>query len=241
MSIWMANKVNQFVGRDIGWKQCSHEIRSCLLHVFANRRSRDVDRWNIVKQESLEPLESEHCQTWIGSFCQQPNPPAVDHGNVQPFSKSAISHAVVLDTGCQRSAVGMKTLQEIARLLPDGLEIKIAKQAYKFNGVGGTTTTKFVACIPVCFGDRPGLIRAAILQDSAQEAPLLVSLPILRALGTDFSLKHNRVYYEDINAQGHSFYNSRGQLCLELFDFSTLKDITFSQWKPKKVLGDECT
>ena len=241
MSMWMANKVNQVVGKGIGWNECSHEIRTCLLHVFANRRSRDVERKKGMKQESLEPLESNHCQTWIGSFCKQSSPVVKDHKDVQSFSRSAISHAVVLDTGCQRSAVGMKTLQEIARLLPDGLDIKLVEQSYKFNGVGGTTTTKFVACIPVCFGHRPGLIKAAILQDDAQEAPLLVSLPILRALGTDFSLKHNRVYYEDIDAQGHSFYNTKGQLCLELFDFSSLADVTFSQWKPKKVLGDECT
>lgn len=50
-----------------------------------------------------------------------------------------------------------------------------------FSGTGGDTITKQVALIPVCFGKTPGIIRAAVLEDTA-EAPLLLSLPILQAL-----------------------------------------------------------
>lgn len=95
--------------------------------------------------------------------------------------------------------------------------------------------------IPVCFGGRPGIIRAAVLTGSTAEAPLLVSLPILKSLGAEFSLKHRHVKYTEINTVGISLYNTKGQLCLDLFDFKPLTDLEFTHWKPRKMLGDECT
>ena len=51
------------------------------------------------------------------------------------------------------------------------------------TGIGGVSVTNKVALIPVCFGQRPGMIRAAILEDTPN-APFLLSLPILKALNT---------------------------------------------------------
>ena len=37
-------------------------------------------------------------------------------------------------------------------------------------------------------------------------------------------------------------YNSRGQLCIRLFDFEAVRhDMNNMPWKPKKLIGDECT
>ena len=152
-----------------------------------------------------------------------------------------LSFAVVLDTGCQRSAVGSNTLERIRQQLPQGLTIKMEKQSFSFRGVGGVSTTTQVAVIPVSFGGRPGIIRAAVLTGSTAEAPLLISLPILKALGTEFSLKHSHVKYTELNTVGFSLYNPRGQLCLDLFDFDALTRLESAKWKPKRMLGDECT
>ena len=95
----------------------------------------ETSNWeNVHKVDSLHiPLESKH-------------------DSILPLTKSlfsltsssdsstecdAATAVTVVDTGCQRTAIGTKALQVIAQQLPTGLSIKIEKQSFRFRGVGG--------------------------------------------------------------------------------------------------------
>lgn len=150
-------------------------------------------------------------------------------------------HAIV-DTGCQRTAIGRNTLHRIAAGLPKELPIKYAKHRFRFSGIGGETITTEVAMLPVIFGRKPGMLRAAVLEDTP-DAPLLISLPILRALGTHIDLNQEVMSFQSIAEQGTLEYNERNQLCLRLFDFdsaASIRDPKRDHWKPRKLVGDEC-
>ena len=128
-----------------------------------------------VAQKPLEPCEISPTNR------SNPEKSQSEH-TMQSFSMCHDGSYAVVDTGCQRSAVGINTLRRIMEKLPSDLNVKFAPQQFRFSGIGGDTITKQVALIPVCFGTTPGMLRAAILEDTA-EAPLLLSLPILQALG----------------------------------------------------------
>ena len=70
------------------------------------------------------------------------------HDSILPLTKSlfsltsssdsstecdAATAVTVVDTGCQRTAIGTKALQVIAQQLPTGLSIKIEKQSFSFS------------------------------------------------------------------------------------------------------------
>jgi hypothetical protein len=107
------------------------------------------------------------------------------------------SYAVV-DTGCQRSAVGKRTLEHIISRLPSGLNVKFDNQKFRFSGIGGETVASQVALIPVAFGQRPGMVRAAVLEDTP-DAPFLLSLPILKELHTSVHLSEQNMHFQSIN------------------------------------------
>ena len=100
---------------------------------------------------------------------------------------------------------------------------------------------KQVAAILVCFGRRPGVIYAAVLEDTP-EAPFLISLPILKCLGACVDLKNTVIRFLDFSESSEIVYNGRAQLCLKLFDFDRIVENTnpLSEWKARKVVGDEC-
>jgi hypothetical protein len=91
---------------------------------------------------------------------------------VPSFHASVLPPRTVIDTGCQRSAIGRRTLEKLAQQLPPELAIKFQPKRFRFSGIGGETTTKEVALIPVCFGSRPGVVHAAVLEDTT-DAPFL--------------------------------------------------------------------
>ena len=157
------------------------------------------------------------------------------------FARSDVAEACVVDTGCQRTAVGANVLARIVNALPCGMKVRYEERQFQFKGVGGVTTTRRVAVIPICLGRRPAIIRAAILEEPA-DAPLLFSLPILRALGAKIDIEGNRMHLHAIDERVGLQYNSRGQLCIRLFDFEAVRhDMNNMPWKPKKLIGDECT
>eukprot|EP00435_Cladocopium_sp_Y103_P029328 s58_g7.t1 len=184
---------------------------------------------------SAQPLESQD------SFGDA----AVVDSNKQPFETfhycTRESYAVV-DTGCQRSAIGKHTLMNIASRLPSDLQVKFVNQKFRFSGIGGETVTNQVALIPICFGQRPGMIRAAVLEDTP-DAPFLLSLPILKALNANLQLSEQRLHFQAIDEFGSMFYNEKGQLCLRLFEFEGLPKYPNEapdQWCVRKIIGDEC-
>ena len=94
-----------------------------------------------VHENRAQPLESRD-----SSSCA-----AVTNSDLQQFEAfhycTQESYAVI-DTGCQRTAIGRRTLNKIASRLPVGLAIKYERQSFKFTGIGGETVTSHVALIP---------------------------------------------------------------------------------------------
>lgn len=190
------------------------------------------------KVDSLHiPLESKH----DSSLPLTKSLFSLTSSNDSSTECDAATAVTVVDTGCQRTAIGTKALQVIAQQLPTGLSIKVEKQSFRFRGVGGEVITTHVAVIPVCFGTRPGMIRAAILHHSP-EAPFLISLPILKTLGSTIDLEKKTLHFPVLSEQGNLKYNGRGQLCIELFDFNRIsdEDRTKTDWRPRRIIDDEC-
>jgi hypothetical protein len=196
------------------------------LHEFPSGFSRS--------HEVSRPLESKSCDDAVVN----------EHDSlaIPSFAACVDPPCAVIDTGCQRSAIGRNTLDRIANSLPPGLSIKYQSKSFRFSGIGGETTTRQLALIPVCFGSRPGVVHAAILEDTA-DAPFLLSIPIMKALDTVIHLNEKLMHYQALQEHGSLFFNGRGQLCLRLFDFDALSPEchqTSRPWKPRKVVGDEC-
>eukprot|EP00435_Cladocopium_sp_Y103_P035426 s3103_g9.t1 len=161
---------------------------------------------------------------------------------IEAFHYCTKESNAVVDTGCQRSAIGRSTLENISSRLPPELHVKFVDQKFRFSGIGGETVTTKVALIPVCFGQRPGMVRAAVLEDTP-DAPFLLSLPILKALNTSLHLSDQNMQFQAIGECGSTFYNEKGQLCLRLFEFDALPvrpNVTPDRWHVRKIIGDEC-
>ena len=85
-----------------------------------------------------------------------------------------------IDTGCQRMAIGLNTLNKLDKSLPPGLQTQLTRQEHKFRSVHGTSTTKFAAVIPTSLGTKGSLLRPAIFDNiESRDAPFLISLPFL--------------------------------------------------------------
>ena len=134
------------------------------------------------------------------------------------FAQSDVSEHCVVDTGCQRIAVGSNVIARIIDALPSGMQVRYEKRQFQFKGVGGIIHTNKVAVIPISLGSRPAIIRAAVLDEPA-DAPLLFSLPILKALGAVIDLAGQHLHLQSIGEKTPIYSNSRGQLCIRLFDF----------------------
>lgn len=227
--MWNTEELVSALTRLMGFKfkspRMKHAVRQ-VMHRYLNRQPRFAE--NAVSPKPLEPwpVVSEPKTLPTGSV-------------VQAFSVCHEGSYAVVDTGCQRSAVGINTLKvkRIMDKLP--LQVKFAPQQYRFSGTGGDTITKQVALIPVCFGKTPGMIRAAVLEDTAG-APLLLSLPILQALGTSINLGSQSMDFQAIQEVGKCF-SMQEVSCV--FVFLTLKisnRLAMSRWTngvPRKSLG----
>eukprot|EP00435_Cladocopium_sp_Y103_P058091 s251_g20.t1 len=156
----------------------SHEItedgaREILMTLIKQKVSKPVNMsYRQVQQQKREahPTAGGH----LYSINVKPDNPMQQF---ETFHYCTDDSYAVIDTGCQRSAIGQRTLDNIAARLPADLSIKFVPQKFRFTGIGGETVTNRVALIPVCFGRRPGVIRAAVLEDTP-DAPFLLSLPI---------------------------------------------------------------
>ena len=231
MVLWTTDvKVNNN-SRTMGFGNFSPDMQKAIRHVCrvfpAGFAASD--------RSHAQPLESQHSVDNAADVASREQPFATYHYCTRE------SYAVI-DTGCQRSAIGRNTLDNIASRLPAELPIKFVNQKFKFSGIGGETVTTRVALIPVCFGQRPGMVRAAVLEDTPN-APFLLSLPILKALNTTLQLSEQSLQFQAINEAGSMFYNEKGQLCLRLFDFEampTCPNEASDRWQVRKIIGDEC-
>jgi hypothetical protein len=85
-----------------------------------------------------------------------------------------------LDTGCQRMAIGRRTLEKLAEQLPPGLSVCTKKQEHRFKSVHGKSNTQFVACVPTCIGKKGSYFMPAVFDNpESVNAPFLIGLPFL--------------------------------------------------------------
>ena len=230
MVMWTAGVQVNSLSRTIGLSKFSPNMQKAIRRVMLVFPSGFA-----VSQNRAQPLESRD---------------SLGHADVtnrdlqqfETFHYCTHESYAVIDTGCQRTAIGRNTLNNIASRLPADLSIKYERQSFKFTGIGGETVTTHVALIPVCFGQRPGMIRAAILEDTP-DAPFLLSLPILKALNTTMHLSQQTMCFQAIQQFGRMFYNEKGQLCLRLFEFDSMSsgsNNSSDRWQVRKIIGDEC-
>ena len=234
MAVWNVDVHGLSVSRVIGSKQFSPHMRHVVRQVLHRFPKGFVQRKPhtplVSKAKHIEPSGAQSLDSSAKSIGRvvESFPAVVDEGYA------------VMDTGCQRSAIGLNTLQQLQKFLPSELPIKFLNRKFRFAGIGGETVTNRVAMLPVCFGRRPGVVHAAVLEDTPN-APFLLSLPILKALGAQVHLSNSSLQYHAIGEEGSMFYNQRGQLCLRLFDFQAVPaNQPSSRWMPKKIIGDEC-
>ena len=85
-----------------------------------------------------------------------------------------------IDTGCQRTAVGINTLRKLLPLLPPELPVVSRRSSNRFRSVHGTSETERVALVPCSLGPKGCFINPAIFEAGfGQDAPFLLSLPFL--------------------------------------------------------------
>ena len=231
MVLWTTDVTVNNTRRIMGFGNFSPDMQKAIRHI----RRVFPARFAASDRSYAQPLESQHSVDNAADVASREQPFATYHYCTRE------SYAVI-DTGCQRSAIGRNTLDNIASRLPAELPIKFVNQKFRFSGIGGETVTTRVALIPVCFGQRPGMVRAAVLE-ATPNAPFLLSLPILKALNTNLQLSEQSLQFHAINEVGSMFYNEKGQLCLRLFDFeamSTCPNEASNCWQVRKIIGDEC-
>ena len=222
------------ISRVVGSQKFSPQMRQAVRQVLHRYPNGFVPRSHHTPLVSKAPTGE--------PFNAQNSDRSASTNNVitESFSATVEEGYAVMDTGCQRSAIGLNTLHQLQKFLPSDLPIKFLNRKFRFAGIGGETVTNRVALLPVCFGRRPGVVHAAVLEDTP-DAPFLLSLPILKALESQVHLARSTLQYHAIGEEGNMFYNSRGQLCLRLFDFQAVPaNQPSNRWKPKKIIGDEC-
>ena len=100
-------------------------------------------------------------------------------------SKSPPPHDMVdatcatVDTGCQRLAIGARTLREFAQHLPEPLKIILTPETNRFRSVHQTSVTSKVATIPCSLGTKGSFLKPAVFEnEESSGAPFLISLMI---------------------------------------------------------------
>ena len=85
-----------------------------------------------------------------------------------------------IDTGCQRMAIGLDTLELLNRTQPETLPIFFKNESHQFRSVHMTSCTTRVACIPTSLGPNGSILKPAVFEDEhSRHAPFLLSLPFL--------------------------------------------------------------
>ena len=85
-----------------------------------------------------------------------------------------------IDTGCQRMAIGLNTLQKLQLTQPPELPITFRNEKHHFRSVHKVSCTERLACIPCSLGPRGCVLRPAVFEEEhSSDAPFLLSLPFL--------------------------------------------------------------
>eukprot|EP00435_Cladocopium_sp_Y103_P026818 s1587_g6.t1 len=137
--------------------------------------------------------------------------------DLQPISEVALVSCPgfgVLDSGCGRTIIGARTLNEFTKLWQQrNIQVpKFEPETHQFKyGNGEMETSHHVVAMPVTLAGRQGVIRASVVKG---DAPLLISRSALKKLGAslDFGQDCLRVFGRDLPLQ----VNQAGQYVVDL-------------------------
>ena len=86
-----------------------------------------------------------------------------------------------IDTGCQRTAVGIETLNRMKRHWPEALKWFKQSERNRFRSVHGISETSYNAVIPCSLGQKGCYLKPAVFEgEHSRTAPFLISLKFLR-------------------------------------------------------------
>eukprot|EP00435_Cladocopium_sp_Y103_P071090 s130_g36.t1 len=125
----------------------------------------------------------------------------------------------VLDSGCGKTIIGQKTLEQFQQLWQkDGRykpSFKDELNAFKF-GNGERETSTLVSIMPIGLCGKFGTVQAAVV---AGDAPLLLSRPALKRLGASIDFQNDRLTLFDGRHEIKLKSNAAGQYVIDVFDF----------------------
>ena len=124
------------------------------------------------------------------------------------------------DAACRRTLVGEETLRGIeAELKQVGKKVRYfgEKNVFKF-GNNECLESRVSVLIPVQFGGRSVVIKAAVLPGKGAVTPLLLSKEFLRQLGTHMDLSSSMIAFERLGVCLRMGVTSRGHFAVPLFD-----------------------
>ena len=132
---------------------------------------------------------------------------------------SLFSHAVP-DTACRRTLVGEVTLKGIQDKLKEiGRRVRYVEEKNVFRfGNNECLETCWSVLIPVKFGPRPVVIKAAVLSGQGERTPLLLSKEFLKQLGTRIDMSSSMVEFRSIGVTLSMGITSKGHYAIPLFD-----------------------
>lgn len=169
------------------------------------------------------------------------NTPKIDH---IPDSSCA-----TIDTGCQRLAIGQRTLEKLQEHIPNSLKIFLKPELNRFRSVHDTSTTSHVAIIPCALGPHGCFLKPAVFQgthdnDTSSQAPFLLSLPFLRHCGAVLILDRDQglqLRLNKVNFQMPCHIGPSGALRVPLTQYTArmLTKLHEKQEKFKHVKGQE--
>ena len=129
-----------------------------------------------------------------------------------------------IDTGCQRMAIGLMTLNRLQQAMPHDLQIGTLRQEYRFKSVHGKSSTSHVATIPTSIGKKGSILKPAIFTgEHSEQAPFLISLPFLMACRTVLHLDPSRglrAYFKKFGFSVNLHIGPTGALRIPLTGFS---------------------
>ena len=114
------------------------------------------------------------------------------------------AQCATVDTGCQRTAVGAKTLSRFLAEFPDDIHAVYRPECHSFKSINGVTSTKRIACVPTSLGQHGSILRPAIFESpETQDAPFLLSLPFLLHCQASLHLDPQEGMWMDLKRFNH--------------------------------------
>ena len=139
-----------------------------------------------------------------------------------------------LDTGCQRMAIGLKTLRSFETGLPQELPIRYRQEIHHFRSVHQVSATSRIALIPTSLGPRGSVLKPAVFEDDySASAPFLLSLPFMLHCGAILALDESRGLFlvsskYDFKVRCHLGPTGALRIPLQDFDSTRIKHLLAS-------------